>query len=111
MPAGLYISIPFCRSKCTYCNFASGVFAAGQMSRYVERICEDIAGFRALAGRYGAVVPDVVDSVYLGGGTPSLLPSAELKKLFSALEGEYDILKTAEVTVECAPGTLSESVI
>src|SRR5258708_21957898 len=111
MSSGLYISIPFCRSKCTYCNFASGVFSAGQMSRYVERICEDIAGFRALAKQHGAVVPHEVDSIYLGGGTPSLLPAADLKKLFSAVQREYDALKTAEVTVECAPGTLSDSVI
>jgi len=111
MSAGLYISIPFCRSKCTYCNFASGVFSAAKMSRYVERICEDIAGFRALAKQHGAVVPHEVDSIYLGGGTPSLLPAADLKKLFSAVQREYDALKTAEVTVECAPGTLSDSVI
>ncbi len=111
MSAGLYISIPFCRSKCTYCNFASGVFSVAKMSRYVERICEDIAGFRALAKQHGAVVPHEVDSIYLGGGTPSLLPAADLKKLFSAVQREYDALKTAEVTVECAPGTLSDSVI
>jgi oxygen-independent coproporphyrinogen-3 oxidase len=111
MSAGIYISIPFCRSKCTYCNFASGVFSARQMSRYVERLCEDIAGFRALAKQHGAVVPGTVDSIYLGGGTPSLLPSEDLKKLFSAVRHEFDAFNTTEVTVECAPGTLSDSVI
>jgi oxygen-independent coproporphyrinogen III oxidase len=113
MSAGIYISIPFCRSKCTYCNFASGVFSAGQMSRYVERICQDIAGFRALAKRHGAMIPDAegFDSIYLGGGTPSLLPPENLKKLFSAVKHEFDVLNRTEVTVECAPGTLSDSVI
>ncbi len=113
MPAGLYISIPFCRSKCTYCNFASGVFAAGQMSRYVERICEDIASLRALAKQHEAMVPDAegFDSIYIGGGTPSLLPPTDLKKLVTALEDQFDIFTTAEVTVECAPGTLSDAII
>jgi len=44
MNSGLYISVPFCRSKCTYCNFASGVFSAAQMGRYVERLIEDMRG-------------------------------------------------------------------
>src|SRR5258708_13583622 len=100
MPAGLYISIPFCRSKCTYCNFASGVFSAGQMSRYVERICEAIASFRALAKRHAAVVPDEVDSIYLGGGTPSLLPAADLKRLFSTVPRTYHAPRQPELTVD-----------
>ncbi|HZI58775.1 MAG TPA: coproporphyrinogen III oxidase family protein, partial [Verrucomicrobiae bacterium] len=78
MSLGIYISVPFCRSKCTYCNFASGVFSAAQMARYVERVCEDIATTRGYAAQLGARVPEVVDSIYLGGGTPSLLPTEEL---------------------------------
>src|SRR5260370_20105676 len=98
MSAGIYISIPFCRSKCTSCTFASGVFATGQMSGYVERISEDIGSFRALAKQHGAIIPDAegFDSICLGGGTPSLLPSKELQRLFSALENEFDVFKTAE---------------
>ena len=70
---GIYVSIPFCRSKCTYCNFASGVFPASDHARYVERVIADLAGARAWAGRMGAELPRRVDTVYLGGGTPSLL--------------------------------------
>jgi oxygen-independent coproporphyrinogen-3 oxidase len=111
MPLGIYISVPFCRSKCTYCNFASGVFSAAQMGRYVERVIEDMRGIRAHAAHLGADIPEVLDSIYLGGGTPSLLPAEELKKLFFAIRQEFKVLPKAEITVECAPGTLSDEVI
>jgi oxygen-independent coproporphyrinogen III oxidase len=111
MSLGIYISVPFCRSKCTYCNFASGVFSSGQMGRYVERVTEDIQWLRAHADDLGATIPDAVDSIYLGGGTPSLLPPEELKKLFFALRQEFKVLPKAEITVECAPGTLTDPVI
>src|SRR5689334_3963093 len=111
MHSGLYISVPFCRSKCTYCNFASGVFSAGQMGRYVERLIEDIRGIRAYVAQPGATIPDAVDCIYLGGGTPSLLPPEELKRLFFALRQEFKIIPSAEITVECAPGTLTDGII
>ena len=111
MYSGIYISVPFCRSKCTYCNFASGVFSAGQMGRYVERLDEDMRSFRAYASGLGAEIPEAVDSVYLGGGTPSLLPAGELKKLFFTVRQEFRVLPKAEITVECAPGTLTDDII
>ncbi|MGZ4856515.1 MAG: radical SAM protein, partial [Candidatus Angelobacter sp.] len=111
MHSGIYISVPFCRSKCTYCNFASGVFSAGQMGRYVERVGEDIAWLCAHAHDLGAAIPETVDSIYLGGGTPSLLPPEELKKLFFAVRQGFKVLPKAEVTVECAPGTLTDEII
>src|SRR5713226_3818097 len=100
MSLGLYISVPFCRSKCTYCNFASGVFSAGQMGRYVDRLAADMAAARALAAEHGAEIPQQVDSIYLGGGTPSLLPADELKRLFAAIRLEFDVTSQAEITVE-----------
>src|SRR5579859_7385187 len=111
MTSGVYISVPFCRSKCTYCNFASGVFSAGQMGRYVERLIEDMRGIRAYAEQVGAEIQQSVDSIYLGGGTPSLLPAEELKKLFFTVRQQFKVLPKAEVTVECAPGTLTAAVI
>jgi oxygen-independent coproporphyrinogen-3 oxidase len=111
MISGIYISVPFCRSKCTYCNFASGVFSAGQMGRYVERVGVDIQWLRAHVNDLGAAMPETVDSIYLGGGTPSLLPADELKKLFFAVRQEFKVEPDAEVTVECAPGTLTDQVI
>ncbi|HEX3092185.1 MAG TPA: radical SAM family heme chaperone HemW [Candidatus Angelobacter sp.] len=111
MHSGIYISVPFCRSKCTYCNFASGVFSAGQMGRYVDRVIEDMRAFHDYAIKMGVQIPDAVDSIYLGGGTPSLLPPDELKKLFFTLRQEFKVLPKAEITVECAPGTLTDGVI
>src|SRR5690349_17469359 len=111
MSTGIYISVPFCRSKCTYCNFASGVFSAAQMGRYVERVVEDIQEFPRLAALAYAILPETVDSIYLGGGTPSLLPPEGLQKLFFTLHEQYKILPSAEITVECASGTLTDPII
>jgi oxygen-independent coproporphyrinogen III oxidase len=111
MHSGIYISVPFCKSKCTYCNFASGVFSAGQMGRYVERLIEDMRASHDYAAKMSALIPDAVDSIYLGGGTPSLLPADQLKKLFFEVRQEFNVLPKAEITVECAPGTLTEQVI
>jgi len=87
------------------------VFSAAQMGRYVERVIEDMRGIRARAAEMGAQIPEAVDSIYLGGGTPSLLPAEELKRLFFALRQEFKIIPSAEITVECAPGTLTDEVV
>jgi oxygen-independent coproporphyrinogen III oxidase len=108
---GIYVSVPFCRSKCTYCNFASGVYAAADHERYVERLVEDLAGARAWAAGLGAELPRRVDTVYLGGGTPTLLPPGLLAKLFAMLRAEFDVDADAEVTVECAPGQLADATL
>src|SRR5437588_5153305 len=70
---GLYISVPFCRSKCSFCNFASGVFSRDKMNGYVARLQDEIAGAEALAASFGARFERELDSVYLGGGTPTTL--------------------------------------
>lgn len=108
---GLYLSIPFCRSKCTYCNFASGVFPAAYHERYVERLEEDLRAIRLRAESWGATLPEAVDSIYLGGGTPTLLAPELLRRLFVALRREFAVMPTAEITVECAPGQLPEEVL
>jgi oxygen-independent coproporphyrinogen III oxidase len=111
VPLGLYISIPFCRSKCSYCNFASGVFSASQMGQYVQRLAADMRAMRSFAAEQGVEIPEPADSIYLGGGTPSLLPPDELKKLLFNLRQEFSVLPKAEITVECAPGTLTDAII
>lgn len=108
---GLYLSIPFCRSKCTYCNFASGVYPASEHARYVDRLIEDLDGACAWADRMGVELPGTVDSIYLGGGTPSLLPPDSLVRLFSAIRATFQISTLAEVTMECAPGQISDEVL
>jgi oxygen-independent coproporphyrinogen III oxidase len=105
---GLYISIPFCRSKCTYCNFASGVYPAGEHARYVERLIDEMRSARKRSGIFGAELPNHVDTVYLGGGTPSLLEPDLITKLFAAIRTEFIVEADAEITVECAPGQLAD---
>jgi oxygen-independent coproporphyrinogen III oxidase len=105
---GLYFSIPFCRSKCTYCNFASGVYPASMHARYVERIVEDLATAEVWATRMGVALPHRVDSIYLGGGTPSLLAPKLIAQLFAAIHRHFSVDADAEITVECAPGQLSD---
>jgi len=103
---GVYISVPFCRAKCTYCNFASGVFAAERMEQYVERVCAEMRSAHALANRWSAQLPGRVDTVYLGGGTPSLLEARLVRQLFETLRSEFAVDPAAEITLECAPGQL-----
>jgi oxygen-independent coproporphyrinogen-3 oxidase len=105
---GLYISIPFCRSKCTYCNFASGVYPASEHARYVGRLIQDLAAAPAWAARTGVDLPRRVDTIYLGGGTPSLLEPHLLAALFTAIRAEFTVDPGAEITVECAPGQLPD---
>ncbi|HEV3513752.1 MAG TPA: radical SAM family heme chaperone HemW [Candidatus Sulfotelmatobacter sp.] len=104
---GIYISVPFCRTKCSYCNFASDVFSRAVFERYVDRICFDIADARATAQKMGGLIEPDVDSIYLGGGTPTVLDPAQLIRLFDAARAEFSVQRNAEITVECAPGTLS----
>jgi oxygen-independent coproporphyrinogen-3 oxidase len=110
---GVYVSVPFCRAKCTYCNFASGVHGVEQHARYVERVCAELRGAEQSAERLGAVLPRTVGSVYLGGGTPSLLAPELLRRIFDELGGDeqrsgFSVAKDVEITVECAPGQMAD---
>lgn len=111
MSLGVYISVPFCRTKCTYCNFASDVFSRAVFDRYVDRVCQDLERAHVVADDAGAFFEKSVDSVYLGGGTPTVLDSHQLKRLFVTTKQNFCLKPEAEITVECAPGTLSQEVI
>jgi oxygen-independent coproporphyrinogen III oxidase len=108
---GVYMSVPFCRTKCTYCNFASDVFSRAVFERYVDRVCEDVRNAGQIAHQMGGRFERNVDSVYLGGGTPTVLESSQLQRIFAGLRREFEIAPDAEITVECAPGTLSDSLL
>jgi len=108
---GLYLSIPFCRSKCTYCNFASGVFPASYFEQYIARLTQDLSSIREKAGQWNAALPEVIDTIYLGGGTPSLLPPHLIQRLFAAIRREFVVLPNAEITAECAPGQLDDATL
>jgi putative oxygen-independent coproporphyrinogen III oxidase len=105
---GIYISVPFCRTKCSFCNFASGVSSPGAFAQYVEQVCAEIAASEVLARELGGVFERKVDSIYVGGGTPSVLAPEQLERLFQAVRERFDVEADAEITVECAPGTITD---
>ncbi len=111
MPLGIYISVPFCRTKCSYCNFASDVFSRAVFERYVDRLCADIENAEQTAAEMGGRIERAVDSIYLGGGTPTVLEAAQLQRVFTTLRQQFNVTPSAEVTVECAPGTLTPAMI
>src|SRR5438270_1109641 len=111
MPLGLYISVPFCRTKCTYCNFASDVFSRAVFQKYVDRVCDEISRADQSAEAVGGRFERTVDSIYFGGGTPTLLDVAQLERIFVNVRQNFELRPDVEITVECAPGTLSQDVI
>jgi len=111
MPLGLYIAVPFCRTKCTYCNFASDVFSRAVFEKYVDGACIEIERSRVTASQMGCSLEPSADSVYFGGGTPTLLNVTELERIFVTIRQNFELLTGAEITVECAPGTLSNEMI
>ena len=99
---GVYIHIPFCIRKCNYCDFCSFPDRDGRaMREYCDELCRRIRDFVEKKGRRE------VDTVYFGGGTPSLLPTECFERLFEALHECFLIDTDAEITVECNPATVS----
>jgi oxygen-independent coproporphyrinogen III oxidase len=111
MPLGLYVSVPFCRTKCTYCNFSSDVFSKALFKPYVDRLCRDLERAQQTAEEMGGLFEADVDTIYLGGGTPTVLDQSQLNQLFVAVSQNFAVLPGAEITVECAPGTLSPALV
>ena len=95
---GVYVHLPFCKKRCAYCDFCSSVGREDDIPAYVDAVIREIAA-RPAPGRR-------VDTVYLGGGTPSLLPPSELERLLSALARGYSFDKDPELTLEVNPGTV-----
>jgi oxygen-independent coproporphyrinogen III oxidase len=99
----LYLHIPFCLQKCPYCAFVSKQAAHGEIDIYVERLLQEM---RLAAGRYQTSQP--LKSVYLGGGTPSLLSPQQISQLMQQTEKLFGIDCHAEITMEVNPGTIDE---
>ena len=96
---GLYVHIPFCRGKCGYCDFASAPGSGGEIDRFLEALAKEAALYGGLAGKF--------DTLYVGGGTPSLLSHPQLKKLFGVIETLAGPLSgLAESTFEANPESL-----
>jgi oxygen-independent coproporphyrinogen III oxidase len=109
-PLGVYISVPFCKAKCTFCNFASDAFAPARISRYIDRLCQELAFVRSSTPGQ-AHLPEHIDTLYLGGGTPSLLEPVHIHQLFHAIHEHFTISPAVELTLECAPGQLSAATL
>jgi len=108
---GVYVSVPFCRAKCSFCNFASGVSGPEAIAGYVTALCEEIDATAETAARLGGSLPRRVDSVYFGGGTPSLLSPEQLGVIFAALRQGFEVEDGAEITLEAAPGQIADEVL
>lgn len=94
-PLGLYLHVPFCGAICTYCNFTRGLFDEALKTRYVRALARQIAG----SAHAGAPV----DSVFFGGGTPSLLSPDEIGELLDACRSTFAVAPDAEITLEANP--------
>jgi oxygen-independent coproporphyrinogen-3 oxidase len=107
---GIYVQVPFCQTKCTYCNFHTGVVPSGRFSPYAEAVCAEIRGHRELYRAAGVKLPEgfekaVVDTVYVGGGTPSLLEPGLLQGMTEAIRETFAV-ELREVTLEADPETV-----
>ncbi len=99
---GLYIHIPFCLRKCAYCGFYSEAgHSPAEMSAYVDALLSEICWY----GSQPALANRPVDTIFLGGGTPSLLPAAEIDRILSTLRDTFPVAPGAEITLECNPAT------
>jgi oxygen-independent coproporphyrinogen III oxidase len=111
MPLGLYISVPFCKTKCSYCNFASDVFSRTVFESYVSGVCAEIEQAAQTAHQMGASLERTVDTIYFGGGTPTLLNVTQLESIFVTIRQNFSVSDGSEITVECAPGTVTDPVL
>ena len=100
-PAGIYIHIPFCRARCSYCDFATGAYESALAERYVRAVASEIRDFKASVERHA------VDTIYFGGGTPSLLKPAQVAHILEAIHARFSVASDTEVTMEMNPGTLT----
>ncbi|MDD6665981.1 MAG: radical SAM family heme chaperone HemW [Eubacterium coprostanoligenes] len=90
--SGLYFHIPFCKSKCPYCDFYSVKFDEASAQQYVQEICDEIKQYQG-----------IFDTVYFGGGTPSILPTELIGKILDCARAQFEFSDDAEITVECNP--------
>ena len=102
-PLAIYIHIPFCQRKCPYCDFNTYAGREGQYDAFVRALATDVRQTGAMLGR------PTVRTVFLGGGTPTVLAPRHLHGIFEALHDGFDILPEAEITSEANPGTVDAS--
>ena len=98
---GIYIHVPFCRARCSYCDFATGAYEGALAEEYVRSLAREIESFER------ADADEEVDTIYFGGGTPSLLTHAQVARVLGAVRKRFRVSADAEVTMEMNPGTLT----
>jgi len=96
--AALYIHIPFCKVKCTYCDFYSITKKEDQIPIFIESVLKEIEAYKDYANKWE------FDTIFLGGGTPSLLPAKHLEQILQKLDDIFDTSKVKEITLEANPG-------
>lgn len=101
-PLELYVHIPFCIKKCQYCDFLSGPSSEEERREYVTELCRQIRTYKKLAGDYHVV------SIFIGGGTPSILDAEQITGIFEAVRDTFAVDEDAEITIEMNPGTVTE---
>src|ERR1041385_2751604 len=102
-PAGIYIHIPFCKSRCSYCDFATGLYQTELAERYVQALIVDLQATRVDELSRG------VDTIYFGGGTPSMLSPNQLERILASVRSRFQIDPEAEVTIEINPGSVTKT--
>ncbi len=118
MSAGIYLHIPFCKSRCSYCDFATDVYRdSAAVERYVAALCKEIQGSlpqidadKQISSnlRSPAANPDSdIDTIYFGGGTPSLLTPDQVERILNAVRDKFIVSVDAEITVEMNPATVT----
>ena len=96
----IYIHIPFCKKKCNYCAFNSKIGENFEIENYVDALIAEIKNRSAF---------EKIDTIYFGGGTPSVLKISQLEKIFNAVEENFCVENSAEITIEINPGTVTEN--
>lgn len=105
MAAGIYLHIPFCKSRCSYCDFATDVYRSGDaVERYVSALCSEIDKSRSPQLSKSATS---VDTIYFGGGTPSLLDSDHVEQILSRIHDKFSVDTDSEITMEMNPATVT----
>ena len=103
--AGIYIHIPFCKSRCSYCDFATGLYNSDLAERYVKALEVDIQTTRETE------LSNTVDTIYFGGGTPSMLSPSQIEGLLHAVYRRFQVETTTEITMEINPGSVTKSTL
>jgi len=108
MPFGVYLHIPFCKSRCSYCDFATDVYRSSYtVDRYVNALCREIDGFASSNPKSKIQNPKSIDTIYFGGGTPSLLSPSQVAQTLDAVRLSFDVTDDVEITMEMNPATVT----